>query len=142
MTMHVRNSAWYLELTIFFSAEIWAYSSSLNCWPYRVRNRGLVVVGGKRIQLMFPCFSCHTRPVSEGSCNNSGGKSHGVCLAPSGGSQSSCQEMAWRRALSFMSFSVFPDVSGSSLWSSFRFCVIGSPLLKLLFPLLFPNWPS
>lgn len=86
------------------------------------------MVGGKRIQTMFLCFSHHTRPASERSCSNSEEKSHSVCSGSLGSSQYACQEMAWRRALLLMPVSVFPDVSGSS-----REVLSGSDPLDLLF---------
>lgn len=129
--MRVQNSAWSLALTLFF----YFFHKNMGllifgeCRPYRVRHGGPAAVGGKRNQIMFPCCSRHAGPASGGSCSHSGAESHRACSSPSGGSQRLCQEMAWHRVLSFMCVSVLPDVSGSSPWSYFRFCFVGSPVL-------------
>lgn len=47
-----------------------------------LRNQGPAAVGGKRIQTMFSCFSCHTRPASEGRCNNLKEKSQRLLQPP------------------------------------------------------------
>lgn len=47
-----------------------------------LRNQGPAAFGGKRIQTMFSCFSCHARLASEGRCNNLKEKSQCLLQPP------------------------------------------------------------
>lgn len=123
--------------SFYFFHRNMACSSSLNCWPYRVGNRGPLAVGGKRFQAMFPCSGGHIRQASEGSCSNSG-KSPRVS-APAPRAALRAHARTWLGALLLPScalayFQMFHAAACGVLSGSVLLDVLSCSFLSLCFP--------
>lgn len=86
------------------------------------------MIGGKRVQTMFPGFSRHASQLEEAAVTQ-GKVPQCLLQLPQAALRAGAKRWLGTMLSSFLPFSVFPDVSGSSPWSSFRFSFFRSPFL-------------